>query len=452
MDGDTAARVHPAFLSVLRQLTPDEVRIVSHSSTMAPTRSSPSAPATGSASGWGPSCATSACWPPQAGCEHPERVPLYIDNLCRLGLAELRPVRVADDTRSFRALEAAPEVKAAIARIEARIPELESAAAERRRQPRAWRTCSAGALRDRIRPPVLRSVRVPPRARAVSRRGMRIVMEAGPPPSSPTLHSAPRRAEREPLSLGEIRDIWPLLAHADRIEAFLLLPRDEAEDFFFALPARDQADVVMGVPAREQRSWVRSLPPDDAADVIQAAPPTKREALLALLDDADPARGDGAARLLRGQRRRPDEPALRRALRPDMTVDEAISYVRKQMREQPRDHLLRVRARRRAAAAGRGVVPRAVHGAGATARRRHHAATQVITVPEEMDQEAVSHKFAQSHLVALPVVDAGGPHEGHRHRRRRRRRRAGRGHRGHAEGRRRRGPRRALPADRACRG
>ena len=91
-------------------------------------------------------------------------------------------------------------------------------------------------------------------------------MEAGPPPHPPPA------ADREPLSLGEIREIWPLLALADRIQAFLLLPRDEAEDFFFGLPARDQADVVLGVPAREQRSWLRSLPPDDAADLIQAGP------------------------------------------------------------------------------------------------------------------------------------------------------------------------------------
>jgi len=74
-------------------------------------------------------------------------------------------------------------------------------------------------------------------------------MEAGPPP-----HPHAAAADREPLSLGEIREIWPLLALPDRIQAFLLLPRDEAEDFFFGLPARDQADVVLGVPAREQRS------------------------------------------------------------------------------------------------------------------------------------------------------------------------------------------------------
>ena len=49
-------------------------------------------------------------------------MPLYIDNLCRLGLTELRPVRIADDTRSFRALEESADVKAAIARVQANPP------------------------------------------------------------------------------------------------------------------------------------------------------------------------------------------------------------------------------------------------------------------------------------------------------------------------------------------
>ena len=88
-------------------------------------------------------------------------------------------------------------------------------------------------------------------------------MDAPAPPTPPTT------TEREPLSVGEIRDVWPLLAHGDRIEGFLLLPRDEAEDFFFSLSARDQADIVCGMPGREQRSWVRLLPPDDA--VLSAA-------------------------------------------------------------------------------------------------------------------------------------------------------------------------------------
>ena len=127
MDGETAARVHPAFLTVLRQLTPDEVRIISTFQHDGPYPLL----TVGARYRFGERLSTElrhfSLLSTQAGCEHPERAALYIDNLCRLGLAELRPVRIADDTRMFRPLEAHPQVLAAIARIEARIPELESA-------------------------------------------------------------------------------------------------------------------------------------------------------------------------------------------------------------------------------------------------------------------------------------------------------------------------------------
>ncbi len=226
---------------------------------------------------------------------------------------------------------------------------------------------------------------------------------AGPPPPAPA-------AEREPLSLAEIREIWPLLAHADRIQAFLLLPRDEAEDFFFGLQARDQADLVLGVPAREQRSWLRSLPPDDAADLIQAGPLEKREPLLALLDDATRREvtallayaEDNAGGLMNPRHVR---------VRPEMTVDEAISYVRKQMREQTRTiyYVFVLDGEQRLL----GVVSfSALFNAAVRARVSDIMRTQVITIPEQMDQEAVAQKFAQSRLLALPVVDQAGRMKG----------------------------------------
>jgi magnesium transporter len=232
-------------------------------------------------------------------------------------------------------------------------------------------------------------------------------MEAGPPQTAEE-RSAP--AEREPLSLSEIREIWPLLAHADRIQAFLLLPRDEAEEFFFGLPARDQADIVLGVPAREQRSWLRSLPPDDAADLIQAAALDRRDALLALLDD--PTRREVTALLAYAEDNAGGlmNPRYLR-LRPEMTVDEAISYVRKQMREQTRTiyYLYVLDGEQRLL----GVVSFS-NLLSATARSRvaEIMRTQVTTIPEQMDQETVSHKFAQSRLLALPVVDIAGRMKG----------------------------------------
>src|SRR5580704_1529722 len=226
-------------------------------------------------------------------------------------------------------------------------------------------------------------------------------MEAGPSPPTP---------EREPLSLAEIRDVWALLTPGDRIQAFLLLPRDDAEDFFFSVNAHGPAEIVLGMPAREQRSWVRLLPPDDAADLIQAAQTEKRDALLGLLDE--PTRREVTALLAYSEDNAGGlmNPRYIR-LRPEMTVDEAISYVRKQMREQPRtiyygyvldaeQHLL-------------GVVSfRELFTATVRTRVAEIMKRQVTTIPEQMDQEAVSHIFSQSHLVALPVVTAEGQMKG----------------------------------------
>jgi magnesium transporter len=216
--------------------------------------------------------------------------------------------------------------------------------------------------------------------------------------------------QREPLSLDEIRDAWQLLAHDDRIEAFQLLPRDEAEDFFFGLGARDQVEVVCGLPSREKRSWMRLLPPDDAADLIQAAPTDQRDMLLGLLDD--PTRREVTALLAYAEDNAGGlmNPRYVR-LRPDMTADEAISYVRRQMREQPRTVYFGyvLDAEQKLV----GVVSfRTLFTAPGSTRIADIMRTQVTTIPDTMDQEAVSHKFAESHLVAIPVVDDVGHMKG----------------------------------------
>jgi magnesium transporter len=216
--------------------------------------------------------------------------------------------------------------------------------------------------------------------------------------------------EKEPLSLGEIREVWPLLSMVDRIQAFELLPRDEAEDFFFGLDARDQARVVAGLPPREQRSWMRLLPPDDAADLIQAAGPERREALLALLDE--PTRLEVMALLAYAE---DDAGGLMNPrfirLRPDATVEEAIRYLRKQMNELPRTiHYAYVLDAEQKLL---GVVPlRQLFTAPPLTRVREVMRTNPVSIPEHMDQEAVSHLFHGNHFMALPVVDAEGRMKG----------------------------------------
>jgi magnesium transporter len=207
----------------------------------------------------------------------------------------------------------------------------------------------------------------------------------------------------EGLSGGDLHDIWMILPTDDRVVGFNLLSRSDAEDFFLELPAADQAELLLALPLADQRSWMRLLPPDDAADLVQHAPAAERDRLLALLDE--PTRKEVRALLAYSE----DEagglmnPRYAR-LRPDMTVDEAISYLRKQARERletiyyvyvldEQQHLLGVVSFRELFAAQAGKRVRDI---------MHH---EVLTVREDQDQESVSRVVAQNDLYAIPVVD-----------------------------------------------
>jgi magnesium transporter len=215
----------------------------------------------------------------------------------------------------------------------------------------------------------------------------------------------------ERLSLEDLRDAWVLFSPDDRRLAFAQLPRTDAEEFFLSLPARDQADLVLGLPREERRSWVRLLPPDDAADLVQAAPPEERDGLLALLDDV--TRREVGALLAYAE----DEagglmnPRFAR-VRPDATVDEAITYLRRQARERAAEaiyyaYVLDEEQRLLGVASFRDLF------AAAPERRvREVMRTDVVSVSEDMDQEEVSRVFAESDLPAVPVVDGQGRMKG----------------------------------------
>src|SRR5438309_567459 len=138
--------------------------------------------------------------------------------------------------------------------------------------------------------------------------------------------------EPDVLSPDELRDAWPALSAEERAEGLKLLPRDTAEDLFFSISPREQVELILARPQAEQRSWVRGLAPDDAADLVQEAPTEFRDRLLGMLDDQTRRevqallayREDHAGGLM--------NPRFAR-LRPDMTVDEAVTYLRRQTRQ-----------------------------------------------------------------------------------------------------------------------
>jgi len=199
---------------------------------------------------------------------------------------------------------------------------------------------------------------------------------------------------------------WAAFTVDEKRERFQKLGRTDAEELFFNLKPHDQAQLIESASNLEKRSWIRLLAPDDVADLIQESAEELRPEMLALLDAQtrreviallayaeDKAGGLMSSRFVR--------------LRPDMSVDEAISYLRIQAKTQIEmiyycyvigaDQTLE------------GVVSlRELFSHPPHKKISGIMATDLVKVPVGMDQESVAKVFAQNDFFALPVIDEWG--------------------------------------------
>ena len=194
-----------------------------------------------------------------------------------------------------------------------------------------------------------------------------------------------------------------MLSPEERRDGFELCSRVDAERVFLGLGSFDQAQLVRNLPPEERRLWLRLLPPDDAADLLQRVPVFEREGLLALLDDETCCEVKALLAHAEDEAGGLMNPRFVR-VRPEMTVDEAIRYVRKQPRERSgtvyyvyvldaEQHLLGVLSFRELFSAPE-------HGTIAGLMR-----IDVITLNPATDEREVARLFGKHGFLAMPVVD-----------------------------------------------
>lgn len=213
------------------------------------------------------------------------------------------------------------------------------------------------------------------------------------------------------LSYEELHDAWPLLSISDRVEGFTLLVHEESEDLFYRLNAREQAELIMALPSNRRRVWVRLLAPDDAADVIQETEnEADRQALLEMMDES--ARKEVLALLAYAEDDAGGLMSPRFArLRPDMTVDAAVSYLRLQRPEHLETiyyaYVLDNQQKLLGVVSLRDLVcspPKQLV--------RESMETDIVSVRAETDQEHLANVFAEHDLSAIPVLDDEGRMKG----------------------------------------
>jgi magnesium transporter len=214
----------------------------------------------------------------------------------------------------------------------------------------------------------------------------------------------------ERISPVELTETWPVLSLPERLEAFALIDRSVATEFFAGLDAASQVELLLGMPPEERRLWLRLLEPDDVADVLQAAPEGERAGFIALLDEA--TRKEVAALLAYAEDEAGGLMSPRYArLRPDLTVDEAIVYLRRQARERLEtiyyvyvlgadQKLLGVVSFRELFAAPSGQTVRDI------------MRPVRVSAREDTDQEDLARLFRQHGFLAIPVLDVEGRMKG----------------------------------------
>jgi magnesium transporter len=207
----------------------------------------------------------------------------------------------------------------------------------------------------------------------------------------------------------ELLDQWPFIRKHERVDRFESLPREQRSNFFLELDAKSQAEILLAIPEGVRRLYIRLLAPDDVADLIQESPAGDREYLLELLDDM--TRQDARALLAY----REDvagglmNPRFAR-LRPDSSIDEAITYLRQQLSRVETIYYAYVLDERQRLL---GVVSLKDLVATDPAKKVEDVMkTKVHKVPETADQKQIAHLLLTHGLEAIPVVDGEGHMKG----------------------------------------
>ncbi|MGE5820584.1 MAG: AAA-associated domain-containing protein [Deltaproteobacteria bacterium] len=218
------------------------------------------------------------------------------------------------------------------------------------------------------------------------------------------LESYEGQVAEKSIALAELYEAWPVLSIRERIEGFKLLERDVAEDFFLHLSARDKAQLILARPYGERRFWMRLLGSDEALDVIQETPGGEREGLSSLLDDKTRREVKGLLHYAEELAGKQINPRYVR-LRPDMTVDEAVSFLRRDARDRAQTvyyaYVTDAEERLLGTVTFRDLLITSGDKSVQEVMR-----TDVITAPENSTQETLSRLFTRYNLQMIPIVDA----------------------------------------------
>lgn len=207
----------------------------------------------------------------------------------------------------------------------------------------------------------------------------------------------------EEYSLENLLDTWQGLTHSQREDIFAMLGREDKEDLFINLSSDYQAEIFTEISNTDRRSLIRQLAPDDIADLVQNLEPDMQQVALDYLDYTTMVEvkalmayaEDEAGGLMNSRFAR---------LRPEMTVEEAIRYLRAQSKSHIETIYYAYVLDRSQVLLGV-VSLRELFLENSKKTMQEIMNTELVTVLQDEDQESISKTFSNHNFLALPVVD-----------------------------------------------
>ncbi len=203
--------------------------------------------------------------------------------------------------------------------------------------------------------------------------------------------------------LNTLKEHWSELDLDSRKARFFALPRVDAEELFLSLGPDEQIELILDRMPVEQRSWVRLLALDDMADFVQRVPHDSRQDILMLLDEMNRQEVMGLLAYAEDEAGGVMNPRYIR-LRPDMSVEEAIRYLRAQART-PIETIYYAYVLDYDSTLLGVVSFRELMLSTPVKSMREIMKTDLVTVNDESDREGLSALFSNHGLMAVPVVD-----------------------------------------------
>ena len=184
---------------------------------------------------------------------------------------------------------------------------------------------------------------------------------------------------------------------------FRLLPKELAAETFVEMESDTQALLIQGFSDNELKEVLSELYVDDAADLVEEMPAT---VVRRILEQADPEMRSSINQILRYPENSAGSIMTTEyvALRPGMTVGEAILRIRRQGVDKETIYTCYVTAKDRTLT-GLVTVKDLLLAEDDDTPISEIMVTNLISVTTQTDQEEVARMFSKYNFLALPVVD-----------------------------------------------